>query len=385
MIRLIVPVITLLALTAALMPSQPALARNHCMRIHAVMAGFNGDNNVQYVELRMFFPLQDLLTGHTIHFYDGSGIVKAAFTFPTNISNSTLGDSILIATQEFNAVSEGADADFVFSTANTVAFNGGDPLHPIQGPSGKVAYRVGVQNCPMPQDGPFVVDSVAYGNFTGTVDFGTAAEALPTPSDNRALRLKSLASDPAAPGEPVDNSKEYSLEPVSETSYAVPVTNLTTDRTTPRNNSRVVAALRSPHKVSGGGSVDGSDPIFSATGELLSLPAIVASVNGGGERATFGFAVRAGASGSTGNLHYVDDGAGVEIKATSIDRLVINGSHAEFGGTALVNGASKPFRVVVDDLGEPGTADTFRIEVQEPGGYSNGPKTLIGGNIKIHR
>ena len=40
----------------------------------------------------------------------------------------------------------------------------------------------------------------------------------------------------------------------------------------------------------------------------------------------------------------------------------------------------EPFTVEVDDCGEPGTADTFGIETTT---YSNGPKTLIGGNIQI--
>jgi hypothetical protein len=51
---------------------------------------------------------------------------------------------------------------------------------------------------------------------------------------------------------------------------------------------------------------------------------------------------------------------------------------------ADVNGALKRVRVSVDDLGEPGRADTFGIEVLD-GSYGNGPKTLSGGNIKIHK
>lgn len=141
-------------------------------------------------------------------------------------------------------------------------------------------------------------------------------------------------------------------------------------------------------KVTGGGNIDGSDPAFSATGDLLSLPALTTGAAGdgaaGGEHATFGFVVKGGATPS-GNLHYVDPGSDVEIKATSIDTLAITGSHAEFSGHALVNGDPMQFRALVDDLGEPGTADTLRIEVTEPGGYANGPRTLVGGNIKILR
>jgi len=43
---------------------------------------------------------------------------------------------------------------------------------------------------------------------------------------------------------------------------------------------------------------------------------------------------------------------------------------------------TEPFTVDVDDCGEPGSADTFGIETTT---YSNGPSTLIGGNIQIHK
>jgi hypothetical protein len=40
------------------------------------------------------------------------------------------------------------------------------------------------------------------------------------------------------------------------------------------------------------------------------------------------------------------------------------------------------FTVNVDDCGEPGTSDRFGITTTS---YSNGPKTLIAGNIQIHK
>jgi hypothetical protein len=40
------------------------------------------------------------------------------------------------------------------------------------------------------------------------------------------------------------------------------------------------------------------------------------------------------------------------------------------------------FTVDVDDCGEPGTMDTFGIKTTS---YSNGPSTLIGGNIQIRK
>ena len=43
---------------------------------------------------------------------------------------------------------------------------------------------------------------------------------------------------------------------------------------------------------------------------------------------------------------------------------------------------TEPLTVDVDDCGEPGMADTFAITTTT---YSNGPSTLIGGNIQIHK
>jgi hypothetical protein len=152
-----------------------------------------------------------------------------------------------------------------------------------------------------------------------------------------------------------------------------------------------------PGKVTGGGQIPSDDPVFSPTGDLLSLPAItlsaVSASNPNG-KATFGFVAKCCAP--SGNLDYNDQPAGVRIKAQSVDSLVISSpgnacpmtpgsKHAKFGGTASVIRSNatitEPYTVDVDDCGEPGTADTFGIKITT---YSNGPSTLIGGNIQIH-
>src|SRR6185503_4639177 len=107
-------------------------------------------------------------------------------------------------------------------------------------------------------------------------------------------------------------------------------------------------------------------------------------------KATFGFVVRC--CPAKGNLEYNDHEADVRIKAESIDALQITAgscgpnTHAIFTGTASVirptGTTTEPFTVEVDDCGEPGTVDTFSIKTTT---YSNGPSTLIGGNIQIHR
>ena len=155
------------------------------------------------------------------------------------------------------------------------------------------------------------------------------------------------------------------------------------------SSSSACAGNASTHKVTGGGQIEG-DPAFSVDGMLLSVPALVPSLTDPKSQASFGFVVQDGAA-PTANLEYNDKTAGVRIKATSISTVSIeNGTcgsntHAKFTGMADVirstGTTSEPFTVEVDDCGEPGTADTFKITTLS---YSNGPRTLIGGNIQIH-
>lgn len=231
-----------LAAAAMLLPSASvSYAAFHCMRIHAVKAGFGGNANVQYVELRMDAASQPLVAGHTIQFLDGSGTLKATFTFPANVTNAVAGDSILIATSEFNTIATGGAADFTFSNANTAGANGGDPLHPVQSPNGKVIWAAGSANCVLTTP----VDSVAFG--TAPADYGTAAPALPGVTDSRALRLSNLNTAPS------NNSTEYALQPVATSSFTVAPANLPTDFSTPRNNGRVVLKLGAAGTSSVGG------------------------------------------------------------------------------------------------------------------------------------
>jgi hypothetical protein len=154
-----------------------------------------------------------------------------------------------------------------------------------------------------------------------------------------------------------------------------------------------------PGKATGGGQIEGEDPVFSLTdsvffpiGTLLSIPALVPSASDPGSRASFGFVAKCCAA--SGNLQYNDHAADVQIKARSVDGLSITpatacpapggGRHATITGMADVIRSTvttmEPFTVEVDDCGEPGTADTFGIETTS---YMNTPKTLIGGNIQI--
>jgi hypothetical protein len=161
------------------------------------------------------------------------------------------------------------------------------------------------------------------------------------------------------------------------------------------DNSFRTGQESTPGKVTGGGQISGEEPVFSSLGTLLTPPALMASAAGPNSQATFGFSVSCCAP--AGNLEYNDHSADVRIKAQSISLLIISSpgtscqmtpgsQHATFQGMASVirstGTTSEFFTVDVDDCGEPGTADTFGIKTDT---YSNGPSTLIGGNIQIHQ
>lgn len=207
---------------------QVAYAAFHCVRIHAVAGGL-GDNTVQYVELRMDMAGQVFLGGHSVQFFDSSGTLKATFTFPAGVTNGSVGDSVLIATSEFNTHVTGGTSDFTFSGANTTGANGGDPLHPVQPANGSVVWAGPNAACATLMA---PVDSVAYGLATAT--YGTAATTLPNPGAVQALRLSNLNAAPTS------NFSEYSLQNVSNTTFAVAPANLASDYRTPRNNARTV-------------------------------------------------------------------------------------------------------------------------------------------------
>jgi hypothetical protein len=56
---------------------------------------------------------------------------------------------------------------------------------------------------------------------------------------------------------------------------------------------------------------------------------------------------------------------------------------ASIFGTATINGSgSFDFRIDVQDLGEPGQNDRYRIRLSN--GYDSGDQQLRSGNIQIH-
>lgn len=92
--------LSLFAAAVVMLVSAKASAAFHIMKIVQVHAGSAAAPNAQYVQLQLYAAGQNLVSGHTISFYDGAGVEIAAskFTFPANVANAADRANILIGT-----------------------------------------------------------------------------------------------------------------------------------------------------------------------------------------------------------------------------------------------------------------------------------------------
>ena len=102
-----------LALTALSAGAAGAQASYHEMRISEIHAS-DGVGDPDYVELQMYAPGQNLVTGRYIRTYDNSGLPFDTYTFPTNLPPAKNQSTILIADGPTVA---GKPVDFDASTA----------------------------------------------------------------------------------------------------------------------------------------------------------------------------------------------------------------------------------------------------------------------------
>ena len=107
-----------------------------------------------------------------------------------------------------------------------------------------------------------------------------------------------------------------------------------------------------------------------------------------GDVATFGGNAKVSSAGiATGNQEYQDHGPLQPITVNTIDVTAVTCSDdrtkASLFGHATVDGAgSFEYQIDLQDNGEPGIEDTYRIFI--PGAaYESGSKTLRGGNVQI--
>lgn len=167
----------------------------HEVQINRVMAGAFGDDDIEFVELRMLNSEQNcvaggktgngpfgcepptLSDGARLVFFDALGNQAGQFIFPDNVPVGIGGRSILIGTPEFAQVSP-VQPDFIMPSN-------------VMSDSGKVCYR----NIPGASEG--VNECLSYGNFTGSTDgFGSPAAVLPT-TGSQSLSRTSTTGDNA--------------------------------------------------------------------------------------------------------------------------------------------------------------------------------------------
>jgi hypothetical protein len=106
-----------------------------------------------------------------------------------------------------------------------------------------------------------------------------------------------------------------------------------------------------------------------------------------GDPATFGGNAQVPAAGPKGQEQYRDHGPADPMRVHSINVQAVtcsaDGTQATIFGQATIDGIGTfNYRIDVADLGEPGTADTYRIQLSN--GYDSGEQVLDGGNVQIH-
>jgi hypothetical protein len=107
-----------------------------------------------------------------------------------------------------------------------------------------------------------------------------------------------------------------------------------------------------------------------------------------GDTATFGGEATGLASGAAnGNEEYQDHGPvnPMNVKSITVTSITCNTqrTQASIFGEATIDGVGfYSYQIDVADNGEPGSNDTYRIQLNN--GYDSGTHTLNGGNIQIH-
>ncbi|MCC6849858.1 MAG: hypothetical protein IT294_15245 [Deltaproteobacteria bacterium] len=135
---------------------RPAAAAFRLVSISELGAGFLGDPNVQFVELRLDAAGQIDLANTRLTVFDKDGVAGALLLTPTGVADGTSGRNVLYATAAF-AAATGVAPDFVIPAG-------------VLRPSGMVCWGAPAASAPDPSSWDFdkpesYVDCVAYGGY----------------------------------------------------------------------------------------------------------------------------------------------------------------------------------------------------------------------------
>ena len=138
--------------------SQPALAAHHIAEISEVMSGFNGDPNVQYVEVRRLAIYQNVVANTRLTAFNADGSLSGVLLDPLGSNISLTGGNWIMGTAAFELAS-GISADFVFAPGILPA-------------AGMVCW--GAPSASAPPD-PSTWDSSDPNNYVDCVSYGGAS------------------------------------------------------------------------------------------------------------------------------------------------------------------------------------------------------------------
>ena len=103
-----------------------------------------------------------------------------------------------------------------------------------------------------------------------------------------------------------------------------------------------------------------------------------------GERATFGGNAQAKTlEEAAGELEYTDHGNAnpTSFKSLTVDSAICSEHDVTIRGAGRADGEAVTYRIDVHDNAEPGSADTYRIQLSN--GYDSGDRTLNAGNVQV--
>lgn len=155
--------LSLFAAAVVMLVSAKASASFHLMKVVEVFAGSAAHPNSSYVQLQMYSPGQNLVTGHFVHVFAANGveIPASVVTFTGNVTNANDQAYILIGTAAV-AADFGVTPDFVL------------PASLMQG-GGAVCYDS--------------LDCFSWGNFTGTTLDTSVSPFAALTADKAARRI----------------------------------------------------------------------------------------------------------------------------------------------------------------------------------------------------
>lgn len=170
------PAVRLILIAAAVLAPLPARAAFHLIEFSRILTGWNGDDAVQAVELRMLTSGQNIVGGGQIKAYDAAGnLLGTLGTFGGNVSNGSADARLLCATAAFQTAF-GITADLTITAGLPVG-------------TGQVSFE---------EAGCFV-NGIAYGAVTVPKNGSTSAAAVPSDLAYALVRTVSNGTIPSCP------------------------------------------------------------------------------------------------------------------------------------------------------------------------------------------